>query len=48
MDKGSTNSSRLALWGESVMNKLPSKSRKQRKRLTSKKRRVLLRREDID
>ena len=48
MHKGSMNPARLPVWGDSLLNKLPSKSRKQRKRQASKKRRAMLRREDID
>ncbi|MBX3357492.1 MAG: hypothetical protein KF745_03600 [Phycisphaeraceae bacterium] len=41
MKNGSENVTRLnASWGDSLMNKLPSRSRKRRKREASKKRRV--------
>jgi len=46
MKKGQTNPSRLHVWGDSRMNKLPSASRKQRKRQASKRRRSDLRKED--
>jgi hypothetical protein len=41
---GSTNTRRLKgkIWGDSMVNKLPSRSRKRRKRQASKVRRVLL------
>ena len=48
MRKAATNSKRLDGRGDSVANKLPSKSRKQRKRRASKRRRTLLRKEDVD
>lgn len=38
------NPNRLDVWGDCLLNKLPSVSRKRRKREASKKRRVLLRR----
>ena len=38
-----TKPNRLDVWGHSMLNKLPSISRKRRKRQASKKRRVLLR-----
>lgn len=47
MRKAATNPNRLEAWSDSLANKLPSKSRKQRKRLASKRRRTLLRREDL-
>lgn len=47
MRKAATNPNRLEAWSDSLANKLPSKSRKQRKRLASKRRRTLLRREDF-
>jgi len=43
MKKSSTNPNRLAVWGDSMMNKLPALTRKRRKREASKRRRVLLR-----
>jgi hypothetical protein len=48
MRKAATNPSRLDGHGDSVANKLPSKSRRQRKRRASKRRRVMLRDEDSD
>lgn len=39
------NPSRLDVWGDSLLNKLPSVSRRRRKRSASKKRREMLRRE---
>jgi hypothetical protein len=48
MQKAATNPSRLDGRGESVTNKLPSTSRKQRKRRASKRRRAMLRHEDIE
>ena len=42
----STKPNRLPIWGDSMMNNLPSASRKNRKREASKKRREALRRED--
>jgi hypothetical protein len=47
MLRAAMNPSRLAV-GSDLVNKLPSKSRKLRKRQASKKRRALLRREDPD
>lgn len=46
MRHSATKTNRLAVWGDSLLNKLPSQSRKKRKRLASKKRRALLRSED--
>ena len=37
-----TKPNRLAVWGNSLLNKLPGRSRKRRKREASKKRRALL------
>jgi hypothetical protein len=48
MLKAALNPNRLNATGDSLLNKLPSKSRKSRKRLASKRRRALLRREDIE
>ena len=48
MQKAATNPNRLDGRGDSVANSLPSKSRKQRKRRASKRRRAMLRQEDID
>ena len=42
MDLRHTKTGRLSVWGSSLLNKLPSLSRKRRKREASKKRRVLL------
>ncbi|MEM9373761.1 MAG: hypothetical protein AAGA55_08970 [Planctomycetota bacterium] len=42
---GHTNADRFTGWGDSLMNKLPSRSRKRRKRDASKRRRLFLRRE---
>jgi hypothetical protein len=41
-----TKVNRLDVWGDSMVNKLPSLSRKRRKREASKKRRQILKRED--
>ena len=41
-----TKPNRLDVWGKSLLNKLPSVSRKRRKRQASKKRRVLLKLHD--
>lgn len=43
MKHGFTKPNRLAVWGNSMLNKLPSISKKRRKREASKKRRELLR-----
>ena len=48
MKHADTNPNRLRVWGDSLVNKLPSISRKRRKREASKKRRVLLRKLDSD
>ena len=48
MLRGAMNPNRLSATGDSLLNKLPSKSRKNRKRLASKKRRAILRREDVE
>ncbi len=48
MLRGATNPARLPVSGDSLLNKLPSKSRKHRKRQASKKRRAMLRREETD
>jgi hypothetical protein len=45
MAKGETKPNKLAVWGDSLMNKLPGISRKRRKRSASKKRRAALRRD---
>lgn len=45
MKRANTNPNRLEVWGDSMMNKLPARSRKKRKREASKKRRVILRRD---
>jgi len=47
MNKGETHSNRLVVWGDSTLNKLPGASRKRRKRHTSKRRRVQLKRQDL-
>ena len=41
-----TKPSRLDVWGDSLLNKLPSRTRKKRKREASKKRRAILRNGD--
>jgi hypothetical protein len=48
MPTGEGNVSRLKgkIWGDSLLNKLPARSRKRRKRCASKVRRRTLRRED--
>jgi hypothetical protein len=50
MKHGHTKPNRLAVWGDSLLNKLPGITRKRRKRAASKKRRMQfkqeLRRED--
>lgn len=43
MDLRQTKTGRLPIWGNSLLNKLPSLSRKRRKREAGKKRRVILR-----
>ena len=45
MNRARTSPNRLDVWGDSMLNKLPSRSRKNRKRSASKKRRVGLRSE---
>lgn len=45
MKVSETSPNRLAVWGDSTVNKLPAISRKRRKREASKKRRVLLRKD---
>lgn len=45
MKTGRYNPHRFDIWGDSMLNKLPSVSRKRRKRDASKKRRLALRRE---
>ncbi|MEM9416598.1 MAG: hypothetical protein AAGA29_14150 [Planctomycetota bacterium] len=37
-----TKTPRLAVWGNSMLNKLPAQSRRRRKRLASKRRRAIL------
>lgn len=46
MERGRTHPNKLAVWGHSMLNKLPGETRKRRKRHASKRRRELLRRED--
>lgn len=46
MERARTNPNRLDIFGQSMLNKLPSASRRRRKRQASKRRRDLLRRED--
>ncbi|HUT35097.1 MAG TPA: hypothetical protein VNE39_16520 [Planctomycetota bacterium] len=41
-----TKPSHLDVWGDSLLGKLPARTRKKRKREASKKRRVILREED--
>jgi hypothetical protein len=41
-----TKPSHLDVWGDSLLNKLPARTRKKRKREASKKRRVILKGED--
>jgi hypothetical protein len=48
MLKGATSPHRFPAWNDSLTNKLPSKSRKQRKRQASKKRRAMLRKVELD
>ena len=43
MKQSETKPNRLDVWGDSLLNKLPSRTRKKRKREASKKRRVALR-----
>jgi len=43
-----TKPSRLDVFGDSLLNKLPGRSRNKRKRAASKKRRVVLKREDAE
>lgn len=43
MQRSRYNLNRLDVWGDSLLNKLPSRSRKRRKRQANKKRCVLLR-----
>ncbi len=45
MKRSETSPNRLDVWGDSMMNKLPSRTRQRRKREASKKRRVILARE---
>jgi len=45
MNNSHSKPSRLKVWGDSLLNKLPSLSRKRRKREASKKRRQLLQRD---
>ena len=45
MDNKATKPHRLGVWGDSMVNKLKSQTRKRRKREASKKRRVVLDRE---
>ena len=47
MQLGRLSPNRLRVWGNSLLNKLPSRSREQRKREASKKRRVALRKERL-
>jgi hypothetical protein len=46
MKRSDTKPNRLDVWGDSLQNKLPSPSRKKRKRRASKKRRAQLKSED--
>ncbi len=46
MKASHTKPNRLQVWGDSLLNKLSSRTRKRRKREASKKRRTLLRREE--
>jgi len=48
MKDGSTNTRRLPgrIWGDSLLNKLPARSRKKRKRQASKARRAFLKHAD--
>jgi hypothetical protein len=45
MQKGRDSANRLADWGDSLLNQLPSRTRKRRKRSASKRRRLLERAE---
>ena len=45
MEKGKESASKLAVWGNSLLNKLPSVSRKRRKRAADKKRRRIAKKE---
>lgn len=47
MKPSCTKPNRLEVWGDSLLNQLPSLSRKRRKREASKKRRAILRRDDL-
>lgn len=42
MKRSNTKPNRLGVWGDCMMNQLPSQSRKNRKRLASKRRRAML------
>ncbi len=44
-ERSYTKPSRLPVWGDSLLNKLPGRSRKRRKREASKKRREALKRD---
>jgi hypothetical protein len=46
MKRSHSKPNRLDVFGDSLVNKLPGRSRKQRKRVASKKRRALLKAED--
>ena len=46
MKSSLTKPNRLDVWGDSMMNKLPSQSRRNRKRQASKRRRAVLKAED--
>ena len=48
MQRAVTNPNRLDGRGDSVVSKLPSKSRKQRKRRASKRRRAMLRQDGFE
>lgn len=48
MKRSLTKPNRLDVWGDSLLNKLPSITRQKRKRVASKKRRVLLKREAVE
>jgi len=45
MKPSHTKPNKLNVWGDSMMNQLPAASRKNRKRTASKKRRVVLQKE---
>lgn len=45
--RNDTKPNRLAVWGHSLLNKLPGRSRKNRKRTASKKRRALLKPQNL-